>query len=216
MLREIPVQNGFNSITKQIDLPDVCPLCGFAIDPRIISASSAEIYRTNNLVTTVTLQCPQCENIFHIDEAADGELIVIPQKPHFDLDEKIKILYPKFSRIYIQSLQAQAEELTEICGMGYRKALENLVKSYLVEKNPSAKQKILQEPLAQSIQKIDNENIQILAKAGAWLGNDQVHFLKKHPEYDVDTMKQFIKVLASIIIQEKTVAEAMKVISHHR
>lgn len=216
MLREIPVQNGFNSITKQIDLPDVCPLCGFAIDPRIISASSAEIYRTNNLVTTVTLQCPQCENIFHIDEAADGELIVIPQKPHFDLDEKIKILYPKFSKIYIQSLQAQAEELTEICGMGYRKALENLVKSYLVAKNPSDMQKILQEPLAQSIQKIGNETIQVLAKAGAWLGNDQVHLSKKHPEYDVETMKEFIKVLASIIIQEKTIAEAMKVISHPR
>lgn len=214
MIREIQINNMGTFSDYEIDIPDICPFCGVAMDPRLISASYAEISRKNSFVITVTLQCTRCENLFHIDKAENGQLTVMPQRPYFDLDKRIEVLYPTFSKIYLQSLQAQAEGLTEICGMGYRKALENLVKSYLIEKSSSNSQRILQEPLSQSIAKIEDNSIQALAKAGAWLGNDQVHLLKKHPEYDVETMKQFIKVLAVIIIQEKTVAEAMKVISH--
>jgi hypothetical protein len=38
--------------------------------------------------------------------------------------------------IYTQAHAAEALELTEICGVGYRKALEFLIKDYLITKKP--------------------------------------------------------------------------------
>lgn len=214
MLRQIVIQNGPYNFIDEMDVPDTCPRCGKAIDAQFICSSYSLGLHTDSPNTTVTFQCPSCDRFFHIDKNKDGNLQVYPQIPIFDLDKSIATSYPQFAKIYLQSLQAQAEGLNHICGMGYRKSVEELVKSYLIEQYPEKRPQILKEPLSQSIARIESSPIQSLAKASAWLGNDHVHMVNKHPDHDIESMKRFIKVLAAIIIQDHTVAEAMDFISH--
>lgn len=216
MLRKIPINRYGTTYKEELDVPDCCPLCGVNAFPELICSSEVESANMSNLLITTTFKCPACNNVFHVDKNPVGEISICPRNPRTELDKKVLNYYPEFAIIYQQSLQAQVEGLTEICGMGFRKAVESLVKTYLIEKTPSKKESLLKEPLSQSISRIENNHIQCLAKASAWLGNDQVHLLKKYPQYDIEQMKQFIKVLAAVIIEEKTVTEAMHLISQHQ
>ncbi len=49
----------------------------------------------------------------------------------------------KFIKTYLQSLEAESNGLDEIAGMGYRKAIEYLVKDWSIQENQDDKGTIL-------------------------------------------------------------------------
>ena len=55
---------------------------------------------------------------------------------------------------------------------------------------------------------IDNEKIKTLAKASAWLGNDETHYTRKHQNYNVQDLKRFIKATVAYIECELSFTEA--------
>ena len=97
--------------------------------------------------------------------------------------------------------------------MAYRKALEILVKQYLIQQTPNEKDNILSEALSHSIARISSSKIQSLAKAISWIGNDQTHMIQKHPDYNVPEMKRFMLALCHLIIAEHIADEAIDFIS---
>ena len=120
----------------------------------------------------------------------------------FNFPEKIVELYPQFARIYNQAETAGKDNLDEICGIGYRKALEVLVKENLCNKNPDEKETIYSETLAQSVARYKYETVKKVAKAATWLGNDEAHMVRKHLSYDTQYLKKLISVLVHIIEAE--------------
>lgn len=68
--------------------------------------------------------------------------------------------YPDFASLYRQALAAEGYGLTDISGMGFRKALEFLVKEYAIRRFPQ----ILSEKLGQTIARIPAPQIQALEK----------------------------------------------------
>lgn len=72
-------------------------------------------------------------------------------------DENITKLSPQFDKIYNQALAAESSGLDEIAGLGYRKALEFIVKDFAIYKHPDKTEEIKKLPLSQCINKyIDN------------------------------------------------------------
>ncbi|MBQ7046250.1 MAG: DUF4145 domain-containing protein [Oscillospiraceae bacterium] len=124
--------------------------------------------------------------------------------------ETIKELSPSFVSIYNEAWQAEQRGLSSICGLGYRKSLEYLVKDYLIFRHPEEKEEILNTFLGNLIKdKLDNEKIKILASRSAWLGNDEAHYLKLHEGYDVQDLKQFINAMATFFDAELSVDKAL-------
>lgn len=126
-------------------------------------------------------------------------------KPEY-ISNYFQVEFPDFTNIYLQAEQAQEAGLDQIAGMGYRKALEFLVTDYLM-KFPvdGIDQEWLTSPkttLGNKISKIPGNRIQVLAKAISYLGNDETHYSKQHPEHDIDSIKAFIRVLVSEIDNE--------------
>ena len=79
-------------------------------------------------------------------------------------------------------MQFNAEQLKldQICGIGYRKALEFLLKDFLIKEHPDKKEEIQKKLLGRCIKEyIENPNLMDVAKRAAWLGNDQAHYFKK-------------------------------------
>lgn len=128
-------------------------------------------------------------------------------------DAHISKLSPSFVELYHQAEKSQQNGCADICGMGYRKALEFLVKDYLTHLDPDAQPEIAELPLGQAIRRIENRQVQILAKGSAWLGNDECHYVRKHTEHDVDDMKRFITALVNFIVSELTFEEAVALTS---
>ncbi|WP_434352203.1 hypothetical protein [Trichococcus flocculiformis] len=117
-----------------------------------------------------------------------------------EFETGITSLSPQFVKIYNQALQAESQMLDEIAGLGYRKALEFLIKDFSIHKNPDDEEKIQSLLLNQCIKTyINDPNIQILAQKAAWIGNDEAHYLRKHSDRDVSHLKAFIAATVHFI-----------------
>lgn len=222
---DIFVRSINSRLDLEVDKPNICPVCKQSGDHTVLSK---DIDRENVFVS-ITLECTMCCELFFAKYNVlneEGEFAnyaasvrtalkaVYPfEDPANNLPEEMSSLYPDFEKIYNQALVAESQGLDLITGIAYRKSLEFLVKLFLIEKFPSDEQKIRDEFLGASIKRIEYSLIQNLATAATWLGNDEGHFTRKHPDYNVADMKQFILSLSHLIVAEKVAIKAEDFIS---
>lgn len=196
-----PLNKG-NIENFQINTPTKCPICGVAYaDPPQHSyfISINDDSRFDARVSSIYF-CPHCEHCFLVnyligEKTATGmvENIYPNSKQTTNFSKEIQTLSPEFVSIYHEAEIAENSNLTKICGMGYRKALEFLVKDYAIHQNPELVGEIKLQPLAKCINKyIDVEPIITLAERSAWIGNDETHYVRKHNNLDFNDMKLFI------------------------
>lgn len=174
-------------------------------------------------VTKYKIQCPYCHtyivpNYLCIDEnnvfasccnnSCRSHFVIAPNKngiyvnilpnsipSNKEFSEIITSISPTFSTIYNQAFHAEQVHLDQICGVGYRKALEFLIKDYLISKETdenvieNIKNKFLNNCIQENVQ---NENIKNVAKRAVWLGNDETHYIRKWADKDVSHLKQLI------------------------
>jgi len=201
--------------TFSLEAPTKCPCCHTALVPTLLSSfyicnsNNGDISSYGSLYSTY--YCPDCNCCFLAEYAisigsyqtiSKGTLLgVIPygrEKTAFS--DNIVKCSPQFIKIYNQAEQAEGLGLTEICGMGYRKSLEFLIKDYALFLAPNKTDEIEKANLSTCIDNyIGSTRIKSLAKASAWLGNDETHYVKKHTDYDVQDLKAFIKSTVAFI-----------------
>lgn len=183
--------------------PLKCPYCQSTIMPKPI----AGIMARDKVSAIVFLKCvnPYCEKLFtaiyHLGSkefSIHQELAVAEQK----FDESIKTISPSFVNIYNQAYKAEQVGLGEICGMGYRKALEFLIKDYLTSLHPDKKEEFRKAALGNCINKIDNSSIKELARRATWLGNDETHYIRKWEDRDIHDLKNLIDLTCQYITLE--------------
>ena len=52
-----------------------------------------------------------------------------------------------------------------------------------------------------------------MSRAISFIGNDETHYVKRHPEYNIQDLKEFIKVLMSDFENELIFEKAEKLLS---
>lgn len=208
--------------TFDFELPGICPFCGIGIQPQIPIPFRipAVIPYKNGANTYFVFECPVCTETFFavyeqtFPQSAPNLVAVFPHpKPTVLIPADLKELFPDFFELYNQANIAERNGLSKITGMAYRKALEILVKQYLIQQTPDEKEKILNEALGRSIDRISSAKIQSLAKAISWIGNDQTHMVQRHPDYNVPEMKNFMLALCHLIIAEHIADDAVGFVS---
>lgn len=108
----------------------------------------------------------------------------------------IHTLSPNFVRIYQQAAKAEFMGLEEIAGPGYRKALEFLVKDYLISielGDQAKKNEIAGRGLHRCITDLNNPKLQAGANAAKLTGNDQSHYVNIQGN-DLEDLKRFIAI----------------------
>lgn len=115
-------------------------------------------------------------------------------------EKVIADLSPDFVEIYNQSHAAEEMKLNHISGMGYRKAVEFLVKDFAISTKPNDSDKIKEMLLSNCINNyVDDTRIRNLALKSAWIGNDESHYTKKHSDRDISDLKKFIQAMVYFI-----------------
>jgi hypothetical protein len=105
----------------------------------------------------------------------------------------IKNISENFIETYRQASVAEQNDLDQICGPGYRKALEFLIKDYIIYKDISLKESVEKLLLGKCIDAyITNDKIKDIAKRAAWLGNDETHYIRKWIHKDINDLKMLI------------------------
>lgn len=128
------------------------------------------------------------------------------------VEELIAMASPTFVETYGQALAAEGHQLTQLTGIGLRKALEFLVKDFSVRLHPADEEKILKKPLAKCIDDYMNDaNLKAVAKRAAWLGNDETHYVRKWEDKDISDLKVLIRLtmnwMDNVLLTEKYVSD---------
>jgi hypothetical protein len=196
--------------------PDRCPLCHFSITP--IPWMSG-VRRANGQVLERLLQCPNetCQCLFLAQYALSGQQYAfrgcVPSEIRTLAQTKtIQMISDDFCKIYDESHKAEQLNLKLVAGPGFRKALEFLVKDYVIsgfaEKDSDVantqKTAVERMPLAACIEKyVKSEQIKQIAKRAAWLGNDETHYVRKWESKDLEDLKKLITLTLHWIEMEK-------------
>ena len=126
----------YNKYIEKIDIyPDICPHCHKHQIPEYISG--LEYYNFGTKIVEAFFQCTNSDcNKGFIAYYHKGVLreISIGALLEKEFSEIIKTISPQFSIIYNQAYFAEQNNLNQITGVGYRKALEFLIKDYAIKK----------------------------------------------------------------------------------
>jgi len=115
--------------------------------------------------------------------------------------------------IYEQAYKSEMLGLDQLCGIGYRKSIEFLIKDFIIIQNLEAKDDVAKKQLSPCIKEfIQSKHIKSLAIACAWIGNDETHYTRKHEDYSLGHLKAFVGALVTYIDSELKFAEANKLL----
>ena len=190
-----------NNFVSNVQNPSQCPHCHNGIEPRHIHQS---IERTINYsIWKCTFRDCGKQFIAVHEVIGQGQAKFVgyldgsPIGPYWP--DTIKNLKSKFIDTYNQALKAEYSSLDEIAGMGFRKAIEYLVKDYLIQRDSGLEGKIEDKLLANVIGENFNSpqeaDLKDLLQRATWLGNDMTHYLKYHENFDINDLKELIKLV---------------------
>jgi hypothetical protein len=215
-----PLGNGIN---VQVDkYPDYCPMCHRAIVVMELGVAAILISSEKAQVLEKVFRCPNdlcrrlfigrffkatgTDALFVLGETFPAELV----DPQFS--DTILGVSKDYCEIYKQAHRAELTKLDLVAGPGYRKALEFLVKDYLLQQYTDVKDQeaIKTNQLGWCIGKyVTNENVKTIAKRAAWLGNDETHFVRKWGDKDIQDLKRLIDLTVRWIEMEALTKESI-------
>lgn len=221
-----------NAVLDQI--PNSCPACHRLSTPSIVSAH----FCSNGVLgqepegewVEQVLRCPnrECGHLFIARYTAEWKEGMPPVNPGLPLKFKLSAvlpvtprptgmppnvvaLSPTFAKIFEQASTAEDLGLDEIAGVGFRKALEFLVKDYAISNHPKDVEVIKSLPLAQCITKyVKNEMVLEVSRRAVWLGNDETHYIRKWEGMDLTSLKGLIHLTVNWIDMELSTKEILK------
>ena len=122
-----------------------------------------------------------------------------------EVPEIIREISQNFEAVYNEAYTARQAGLDQICGGGYRKALEFLIKDYATFLHPDKEEEIAKMELGNCIkQYIDNPSIQIYSNRASWLGNDELHYRRYWKNKDILDLESLIEnSILAIRIEEE-------------
>ena len=128
----------------------------------------------------------------------DNQISIFPMKDMpFDFSSfpNLKVLSPDFVNIFNSAHIIDNKWYKEIAWPWYRKAMEFLIKDYIIStlSDDSEKDKVSKMHIMDCLEKyIDNEELKSLSEKTFWLGNDQVHYYQKWEDKDINYLKEMI------------------------
>lgn len=224
MKSEIPVIHLSNSRESMEDvrLSPSCPCCGTTLFPKNLYSVCIDHDEEEENVIYILNYCNNCSECFiskHLYDESTGFGYVFDSNAPVktvscNFSDSIKNLSPDFVSIYQQASIADSLGLNLISGISYRKSFEFLVKDYAIHKNPHSSGTISSSPLMFCIKNyINDSRLVSLACASTWIGNDETHYTRKHPDYGTEQMKAFIHAFVTFIDAELSCEEAERLLN---
>lgn len=216
---------GFMGDSCNVLMPDECPICHYGMDMVNNWRNYHDIHEDDQQSFSVFSihSCPHCHNGFVIQHKMHiiDDVIIEQSQSTFPSnvaslkqEDKINIISPRFYTIYSQCLKAKQENLIDIYGMGYRKALETLVKDYAIYKAPENEESIKADSLHHCIEVYFNDSdAKTALMACKWLGNNETHYVNDNTDEDLLLFDDLIQDTLYYICRELRHIEAEDIIA---
>jgi hypothetical protein len=199
-------------------IPDRCPVCLNGIQPIELN----QLFLKKEFMEVV-FRCPRqdCQRFFiaqyYSYYGTAGGLRAqlrscVPLTVSVsDVSPVITAISPDFTAIFKQAEEAEKRNLLLVCGPGYRKALEFLIKDYVIRSNREKAEEVKKLLLGACISKyVTSDRVKQVAARAVWLGNDETHYLRKWEGKDLQDLKALIALTVHWIEMEELTEAVMK------
>lgn len=193
-----------------VDEPTECPCCKHSLKPTTLHKEAIE-NNIGELALYVVYLCTHCyepfickfvdlekSSTFSSSKLYSSSVLKSIEPKHFEkksFEDCINEASSSFVKIYNEALEAEHYNLNEIAGIGYRKALEFLIKDFLIYHENIDENKVKSTALGCCIDTmINNPQLKTVASRATWLGNDQTHYEQKYTENDLNDLKRLINL----------------------
>lgn len=190
-------------------VPNMCPFCHVKNIPKALWYEEDASYESAQEGILSVWQCAneECHNLYVTEHVFNYDEVYFKRylngthpgpiwpKPIENLKDASTGEQTKFIETYLQSLKAEMAGLSEICGMGYRKSIEYLVKDWAIQNNPDKQGEIEQLWLGQVISNYYSGELKDILERATWLGNDQSHYNKLFEDFDLGDLKELIALI---------------------
>jgi len=192
----------------EVQVPNKCPICQIGIDMSMgNNLNYHDMHNDSKTFNIISVHsCPHCHNGFVVmhhmkmrkDDCVETSQSVYPTTAsNLQIDEDIRQISPEFYEIYNQCLIAKNYGLNQIYGMGFRKALEKLVKDYSIYIHPEDEEWIRtnkEATLHKCIEKyFKDSEAKTALMACKWLGNNETHYENCNDEQDLRLFEDLIE-----------------------
>lgn len=181
--------------------PTTCPHCGIGTDARIIDHKNFAL-ENNTYLITASCVCTSCQKIFFFvcyknKEMSDNAplVFVYPNNQYVYKNPIIENFSPRFIDMYNQSLHSEINGDTELAAIGYRSALEILVKDYAINELGKPKEEVSGKKLFGAISEyLHQDDLVKTSDVIRILGNDFTHYERKYPQHDFNVLKGYLDI----------------------
>ncbi|WP_308992896.1 hypothetical protein QLS71_015455 [Mariniflexile litorale] len=204
---QILANSNRNIYANLYGFPNECPHC----HKHIIPEFKSDYISKDQYALYATMICPntECdrpfiaqysrENTTDYDYKQIVKYSVISKKFSTEINE----VSPKFIEIFNEAFFAEQNNLFEVCGVAYRKALEFLLKDYLIGLFPDKEDSIKKNTISNCISSyVEDTRLKSTSKRAIWLGNDHTHYEKKWNDKNLNDLKTLIKLTINWIESE--------------
>ena len=193
--------------------PMLCPLCNAYQDS---SKVSSQLYPSQDHIQfgSVCYKCSHCKNqylviyeINHEKKIADFGAYY-PQVSIKYENETIAAVSPRFIDMYNQALTSESLGNIELAAVGFRQALECLVKDFAIIELKRDRDEVIGKTLYSAIGDYFEETSFVSsADVVRILGNDYAHYDRKYPQLDFEILKRYMLIFINLV-------ETKRLISH--
>ena len=195
-----PASDFHPSYTFSYQKPSICPHCSLGTDA-LLKEKHVTILRSKNLLLSGVCECTACKKaFFFVSESKDGkDAEFIFQYPSFDFvpytNQLLSQISDHFIDMYNQALRAEHNQNYELAAIGYRSALEILIKDYAIKELGKSTEEVSSKKLVKAIEEyLAAPDLVKTADVVRILGNDYTHYGRKHPEHDFQLLKEYMVI----------------------
>lgn len=189
--------------------PIICPHCGISTD--FILSSAAILQSDDSLFLVGIYKCTDCAeqtlsiSARRLDAPDEAKNIFVYPESNVELfdNDNLRALSERFMDIYNQAEMSEFAGSLELAAIGYRSALEVLIKDFAIRELGKPEDEVIKKNLFDAIScYMPNESLANSADVVRILGNDYTHYKRKYPEHDFALLKNYMEIfLKSIEVQ---------------
>ena len=201
----IPIANRNALPLKRYWEPRQCPHCRRAIGVQPSECVALPYEKTGSAII-LSYRCRACHRSFLVvshreTDGQDLELIeVVPVAKDFERFPKLKEISPEFCGINEEAYSAYNRGWFRLAAIGFRTAIEVLMKDFLISKNAGGEEEIVKLRLNDLIEKyFKHMAMGEFARAIQVLGNDCTHYIRKHEDYNPEDVERFYKMFVTLL-----------------
>jgi hypothetical protein len=186
--------------------PDICPFCNLGGHPQVYDAFvNGQGHESNRL--QLVCRCPRARCGLTYLALYEGYPSIGPfnykgfihgRPVPPSIPDSVKLLSPAFADIFQDAAAAEYYHLENAAGPTYRKALEFLVKDFIIKylkPTDASQEQIERMKLGNCIERfLEDPVTKATAKRAAWLGNDETHYERLFKDKDLEDLKKLLTI----------------------